>query len=269
MPGNFGFSLLSLEPNPLEDDGPFDDGNDRVEEKDADSEDGQKRRRRRKFEGFVVPRRRKEFPELDRVSWLKLVFETDEDGENLLFAYDDPKRIPDKPKTRDELENLLINIHEGKRITTNDPGDRPDKEPRGETSLSVNGEGVVLVILELPGTSNLRFNRDGAAISTRQEDEEFFLEAGVLNAQDPNNKKRKRYRRVAEFSSRRRRFRNKDCRLAYFIVDATDKIEQGEDLYPYLFNIHLDMNGPIGGSGTEYYFPIIIDPSVRHPGGGG
>lgn len=271
MPGNFGFSPLALKPSLFEDEGPFDDGNDKVErtEDDTDSEEDQKRRRKRKFEGFVVPRKRKKFHKPSKIVWLNLVFKTNSTLSELLFTYEKPKIVQRTLEDRDGLQKLLIDIHEEKPVPTKPGVATKPPENRGETSLSINGQEMMLVILELPNDSNLRFNRDGAAISTRQEDEEFFREAGVLNTQNPNKKERKSYERVANFSSRRRRSKNKECRLAYFIVDATDKAGQDEDPFPYLFNIHLDMTGPIDGSGMKYYFPIIIDPSVRHPGGGG
>lgn len=223
-----------------------------------------------KFEGFVVPAKRSNhnFPDpIDRVIWLELGFDT-QGQESVLFEYKLKNTDITPPGDRNELKDRLI---ESRGTNNRRPPKSPPSKGNKETILSVNGKERLLVILEVNEKSNLRFNRDGAAISTRKKFLKFFEEAGVFNQKTQSVEQ---YSQVAFFSNQQKNPENLDCRTAYFIVDAKQKITNigGDDPSPFPFNIHLDMNGPIKqrqAGENNYYFPVIIDPNVRHPGGTG
>lgn len=204
------------------------------------------------------------FPKVKRVIWLDLIFgiKLVDEVITLGFRYENHNKTLPVPKDRDDVVNVL-------KASLNTAGrNREPSRPTtysDETPLSINGdEECLMVILELPSNRNLRFNKEGTAISTSLGDKKKFVETGILDGAN----KLQRYGQVRAGAN------NLNCRTAYFIVDAseTDELLRGDSdpspTIPTKFNIHLDLGGRLG-SGRPFNIPIIIDPDVRFPGGGG
>lgn len=234
-----------------------------------------------KFTGFKVPTppamNSTAVPNIDGVLWFRLDLVANSRGFSL--NYTQMHRNLTIPNDRSELEKLLKRGERANFQGREPTGDIERPRYDGETSLSIDGdqkEGL-LVVLNLSRKSGLQFNRDGSAISCRQEDLGAFLETGVLSTRTAQ-KKLENFDSVdalicdpkTDDCTLPKWKKNDKCRTAYFIVDASD-LKPGNtfETIPRPFNIHVDIKGGKRNQGEEFFIPIIIDPDVRHPGGFG